>query len=58
MPTTKKTTWVVKPFGADEPVEITGTRLVTDDANTNRVTIYDGDDVVAQMNSVESVYPK
>lgn len=54
---TSKKKWLVREYGNSEGFEVSGTRMVTDEANTNRVTIYDGDETVAQLNNVESIYP-
>jgi hypothetical protein len=58
MPSSAKKTWVAKDHGVSETYEVQGTRIDIDLNNTNRVTVYDGDDVVAQLNSVESILPK
>lgn len=51
------TTYVVTPHEG-EPYEVAADRMVVDESNTNRVTLYKGDDVVAQENSAASVRPK
>lgn len=58
MPPSKKTTYVVKDHGNPDTYEVSGSRMEVDESNTNRVTVFDGDDVVAQLNSVESIHPK
>jgi len=52
---TKK--FVVKPFTGPE-YEVTAERMEIDPSNTNRVTFYTGDQVVAQENSAASARPK
>jgi hypothetical protein len=58
MASSSKKTWVVREFGSSEEFEVSGSNLITDDNNTNRVTVMNGDEVVAQLNSVESIRPK
>lgn len=58
MASSSKKTWVVREHGNSEEFEVSGTKMEVDENNSNRVTVYDGDDPVAQMNSVESIRPK
>jgi len=51
------TTYIVQPHEGDA-YEVTADRMEVDPNNTNRVTFYKGDDVVAQENSASSARPK
>lgn len=57
MTTGTSKTFVVTPHGG-EPYEVKASRVSVDETNTNRVTFYDGEDVVAVENSAASVRPK
>lgn len=57
MAASSSTTFVVTPHEG-EPYEVSADRMVVDETNTNRVTFYKGDDVVAQENSALSARPK
>lgn len=58
MASSSKKTWVVREYGGGEEYEVSGTSIISDPNNTNRVTVMDGDETVAQLNNVESIRPK
>lgn len=51
------TTYIVTPHEG-EAYEVSADSMVVDETNTNRVTFYKGEDVVAVENSASSVRPK
>jgi hypothetical protein len=57
MAASSKKTWIVTPFDG-EPIEVSGTKLEVDPLNSNRIVIYDGEDVVMQHNEAKSAVPK
>lgn len=54
MPTTP--TYTVTTYG-DDTYTVSADRIEVDPGNSNRVTFYKGDDVVAQENDAKSVHP-
>lgn len=50
-------TFVVRTH-SNEDYEVTADRMEVDPGNSNRVTFYKGDDVVAQENNASSARPK